>query len=83
MSCSYADLALATFDNRALPYNCSLTAWKRFWYDIFLVWSHWSAALNLLLDYLNNLDDTGKIKFTMQVDDETGQVKDFISYRNI
>ena len=34
------------------------------------VWAHGSAALNLFLDYLNNLDDTAKIKFTMEVADE-------------
>ena len=38
MSCSYADLALATFDNRALAYNCSPTIWKRFRDDVFVVW---------------------------------------------
>ena len=37
MSCSYADLALATFDNRALAYNCNLTTWKRFRDDAFVV----------------------------------------------
>ena len=37
MSCSYADLALTTFDNRALAYNCSPTTWKRFHDDIFVV----------------------------------------------
>ena len=72
MSCSYADLALATFNNRALAYNCCPTMWKRFRDDVFVVWVHGSAALNLFLDYLNNLDDTGKIKFTMQVANENG-----------
>ena len=52
MSCSYAELALATFDNRALAYNCSPTIWERFRDDVFV-------------DYDSNLDDTGKIKFTM------------------
>ena len=32
----------------------------------------WICGLNLFLDYLNNLDDTGKIKFTMQFADESG-----------
>ena len=52
--------------------NCSPTTWKRFRDNIFAVWTHGCAALNLLLDYLNNLDDVGKIKFTMQVADENG-----------
>ena len=44
-------------------YNCSRTTWKRFRDDVFVVWAHGSAAFNLFLDYLNNLDDTGKIEF--------------------
>ena len=44
--------------------------WKRFRDDVFVVWSHGSTVLNLFLDYLDNLADTGKIKFTMQVADE-------------
>ena len=72
MPCCYADLALATFNNRALAYNCSPATWKRFREYVFVAWTHGSAALNLSLDYLNNLDDTGKIQFTMQVADENG-----------
>ena len=44
--------------------------WKRFRDNVFVVWTHGSAVVNLFLDYLNSLDDTGKIKFTMQVTDE-------------
>ena len=54
-----------------LAYKCSSTTWKRF-PDVFVVWTHGSVALNLFLHYFNNLDDTGKIKFTMQVVDENG-----------
>ena len=46
MSSSYADLALATFDNRALAYNCSPTSWRRFRDNVFVVWAHGSVALN-------------------------------------
>ena len=72
MSCSYADSTLVTFVNRVLACNCSPTIWKRFRDDFFVVWAHGSAVLNLFLDYLNKIGDTGKIKFTMQVADETG-----------
>ena len=58
MSCLYANLALATFDNPPLAYNCSLLTSKRFRDGVFVVSVHGSAALNLFLDYLNNLDDT-------------------------
>ena len=60
MSCSYADLAVATFDNRDLAYNCSPTTWERFRDEVFLVWTHGSASFNLFLDYLHNLDDWAK-----------------------
>ena len=72
MSCAYADLALTTFDNRALTYYCSPATWKRFRNDVFVVWIHGYETLDLFLDYLNNLDDTGKIKYTMKVADESG-----------
>ena len=48
MSCSYADLALSTFDNRALASNRSPTTGKMFWDDVFVVWTHGSADLDLL-----------------------------------
>ena len=37
-----------------------------------MVWTHSSAVFNLILDYLNTLDDTDKIKLTMQVVNENG-----------
>ena len=46
--------------------------WRRFRDNVFVVWTHGSVVVNLFLDYLNSLDDTGKIKFTMQVTDENG-----------
>ena len=55
-----------------MAYNCSPTTWKRFRDDVFVFWTHGSAALSLFLDYLNNLDDTGKIKLTMQIAEENG-----------
>ena len=70
MSCYSAELALATYHNQAWAFECSPTTWKRFRDDMFVVWTHGSAALNSLLDNLINLDDTRKIKFTMQIAEE-------------
>ena len=39
---------------------------------MFVIRTHGSAALNSLLDYLINLDDTGKNKFTKQIAKENG-----------
>ena len=38
MSCSYADIAMAYHDRKALSYFLSPTTWKRFLDDIFVAW---------------------------------------------
>ena len=48
--------------------------WKRFRDDILTIWTHGSDSLETFLDYLNQIDSTGKIKFTTQVQDEDGIV---------
>ena len=40
--------------------------WKRFRDDVFVVWTHGPASVSLFLEYLNKIDKTGKIQFTMQ-----------------
>ena len=72
MSCSYSDIAMAHFDNRAENYTLKPTVWKRFRDDVFSVWTHNINTLPAFLDYLNNIDSTGKIKFAMQIADENG-----------
>ena len=72
MSCSYSDIAMAHFDNRAENYTLKPTVWKRFRDDVFSVWTHNINTLPAFLDYLNNIDSTGKIKFNMQIADENG-----------
>ena len=62
MSCSYADIAMAYHDRKALSYFLSPTTWKRFRDDIFVAWEHEIDTLPLFLDDLNNLDEAGKIK---------------------
>ena len=72
MSCSYSDIAMSKFDTAALQYHFQPTLWKRFRDDILTIWTHGSDTLESFLDYLNQIDSTGKIKFTMQVQDEDG-----------
>ena len=72
MSCSYSDIAMAHFDIRAENYDLKPTVWKRFRDDVFSVWTHDVNTLPVFLDYLNNIDSTGKIKFTMQIADDNG-----------
>ena len=56
MSCSYADIAMAYHDKKALSYFLSPATWKRFRDDTFVVWEHGIDALPSFLDYLNNVD---------------------------
>ena len=58
--------------NRAENYTLKPTIWKRLRDDVFSVWTHNSNTLPAFLDYLNNIDSAGKIKFTMQIADENG-----------
>ena len=67
MSCSYADIAMADFDKKALEYHLSPTTWKRFRDDVFVLWPHGREFLVLFLDDISTLDPTEKIKLTMEV----------------
>ena len=70
MSCSYSDIAMSNFDTAALQCHFQPTLWKRFRDDILTIWTHGSDTLESFLDYLNQIDSKGKIKLTMQVQDE-------------
>ena len=70
MSCSYSDIAMAHFGNRAENYTLKPTVWKRFRDDVFSVWIHNIKSLPAF--HLNNIDSTGKMKFTIQIADENG-----------
>ena len=67
MPCSYGDIAIEQFDKKALEYNPAVIGWQRFRDDIFLVCPHSAEDLNLYFSYMNNIDRTKKIQFTMEV----------------
>ena len=67
---SYSDIAMSKFDTAALQYHPQPILLKRFRDDILIIWAHGTDTLELFPDYLNQIDSTGKIKFTMQVQDE-------------
>ena len=46
--------------------------WRKFWDDVFVVWTHGPASVSLFLEYLNKIDKTGKIQFTMQAAGDDG-----------
>ena len=66
MSCSYGDIAIEHFDKKASEYNSPVIRWKRFRDNIFLVSPHSPEVLDLFFNYVNNIDRTKKIEFTMQ-----------------
>ena len=70
MSCSCTDIARACHDRKTLSYFLSPTTWKRFREDIFVAWEHGTDTLPSFLNYLNNIDKAGKIKFTMDIADQ-------------
>ena len=72
MPCSYADIAMAKYDSLANNFHLKPSVWKRFRDDIFVLWEHGTASLFSFLDYLNSMDKTGKIKFTMEIAGHTG-----------
>ena len=48
-----------------------MQCWKKFRDDIFCLWNHSLEELQKFLEFMNNVDTTGKIKFTMSVANES------------
>ena len=67
LSCSYSDIAIQYFDVRALEYTPAAIYWKRFKDEIFIVSPHSIDELYIFFDYMNKLDPTKKIQFTIEV----------------
>ena len=67
MSCSYSDIAMYRFDLKALSYTSKVLCWKRFRYDIFAIWHHSLQELHKSFGFMNSIDTSGKIKFTMSI----------------
>ena len=68
MSCCDADIAMAKYDSLANKFHLKPSVWNRFRY--FVLKEH--GTLSSFLDYLNTIDKTGKIKFTMEIAHDTG-----------
>ena len=72
MSCSCADIAMAKYESLANKFHLKPSVWKRFRDDVFVLWEHGTASFSSFLDYLNTMDKTGKIKFTMEIAGDKG-----------
>ena len=58
---------MAKIDSLAHKFHFKPSNCKRFGDDIFALREHGTASLSSFLDYLNTMDKTGKIKFTMEI----------------
>ena len=63
---------MAKYDSLANSFDLKPSVWKRFRDDIFVLWEHGTGSLFSFLDYLDTMDKTGKIKFTMEIAGGTG-----------
>ena len=66
MSCSYSDIAMAVYDEKAREHPFKTLIWKRFRDDVIALWIHSNEDANHYLDYLKTIDASGKIRFTME-----------------
>ena len=69
MSCPYSNFSMSKFGNTALQYHLQPTIWKIFQDNVLTIWANGTDTSRSLLDYLNQIDSTSKIKFTMQLQD--------------
>ena len=67
MSCSYSDIAIQYFDVKVLEFTPATIFWNRLGGGTFIVWPHSIDELDIFFDYMNKVDSTKKIQFTMEV----------------
>ena len=72
MSCYYSDIAMAVYDEKAIDHPFRSSIWKRLRDVVISLWILSDEDANDYLDYLNNIDASGKMGFTMQTENENG-----------
>ena len=72
MSCYYSDIAMAVYDEKVIDHPSKSSIWKRLRDVVISLWILSSEDANDYLDYLNNIDASGKMGFTMQTENENG-----------
>ena len=71
MSCSYSDIAIESFDKKALEYSPPVLCWKRFRDDVFIVCPHSLDELKTFFLLMNTVDQTKKIQFTIEIAEDS------------
>ena len=72
MSSCYSDIAMAVYDEKAMDPPFKPLIWKHFRDDVIALWIHSNEDANHFLDYLNTIDASSKIRFTMETETENG-----------
>ena len=72
MSCSYSNIAAVVYDEKAIDHLSKPLIWKRFRDNVIVLWIHSNEDANHCLDYLNIIDTSGKIRFTMDTETKNG-----------
>ena len=67
MACSYSDIAMDRYDQAAKGYHSPPFVWFRFRDDIFIVWIHGIDELHNFVTFMNEVDETHKMRFLLQV----------------
>ena len=72
MSCSYSEIAMAVYDEKAMNHPFKHLIWKRFRDDVIALRIHSEEDVNHYLNYLNTIDASGEIRFTIQTENKNG-----------
>ena len=72
MSCSYSDIAMAVYDEKAMDHPFKPLISKFFRDDVIALWIHSNEDANYYLNYLNTINAPGKIRFTVETETQNG-----------
>ena len=70
---------MAAYDDKTTDHLFKRLIWKRFRDDAVPLWISSDEDANHYLDYLNTIDPSGNIRFTMQTEYENGL--EFLDFR--
>ena len=70
---------MTVYDEKAMDHPLKLLIWKRFRDDVNALWIHSEEDGNHYLKYLSTIDASGKIRFTMETENENGL--EFLDFR--
>ena len=69
-SCSYRDTSIAVYVEKAMDHPFKPLTLKRSHGDVIPLWIHSDEYANNYLEYLNSTDASGKIRFTVETENQ-------------